>query len=386
MAEEAKNQSEKSFYARCSPMRTLAAVCDPAFYVEPPADWYLAVGDIESSTRAVETGRHPDVNFAAAGMITALTNLCGPIPFQFGGDGAIALLPPDHAAAARRELARARRFVRQDLDLNLRVGLISLAELKENGGAVLVGRYEPTNGNACGQFLGNGIDLFEQALKGRGDETLRQHGLINEGEDDGEPSNLTGLSCRWNPLRSIKGRIVSLVTRGSDPASLHRALLRIAGLDILKAASQESLSVRFPPKGLMREARARRDGRSLPAAVLKVTVETILSFVSFNWNIRIGGFDPARYRRELLSNLIDFSRCGDAFNIVFDCPMDRIEPLRAYLQAEAAADRLRFGMHVSETALMTCLVKAADEGLHVHFADGGGGGFTRAARALKRTA
>ena len=38
---------------------------------------------------------------------------------------------------------------------------------------------------------------------------------------------------------------------------------------------------------------------------------------------------------------------------------------------------------VSDTALMTCLVTSETEGLHVHFVDGGGGGYTSAARQLK---
>ena len=44
---------------------------------------------------------------------------------------------------------------------------------------------------------------------------------------------------------------------------------------------------------------------------------------------------------------------------------------------------LRYGMNVSDTALMTCLVTSTNEGLHVHFVDGGGGGYTNAAKSLK---
>jgi len=44
---------------------------------------------------------------------------------------------------------------------------------------------------------------------------------------------------------------------------------------------------------------------------------------------------------------------------------------------------LRYGMNVSQTALMTCLVTAASGGLHVHFVDGGDGGHTSAAKTMK---
>jgi Protein of unknown function (DUF3095) len=43
-------------------------------------------------------------------------------------------------------------------------------------------------------------------------------------------------------------------------------------------------------------------------------------------------------------------------------------------------------MHVSQTALMTCLVTSPTESLHVHFVDGGDGGYTSAAKTLKAQA
>ncbi len=366
-------------------MRLPSEVLESRFFAPAPADWLVAIGDIQSSTKAVEDGRHAEVNFTAAGMITALTNLCGPLPFQFGGDGAVALLPPAFEASARRELARLRRFARDDMGLALRVGLATVAAIEGFGGQIRVGRYEPTPGNGCCHFAGDGIDLFERSLKGRGDAELQRISDIAEADDDGLACDLTGLSCRWNPLRSVKGRIVTLVTRGADAAQLYAALSRIAGLDRLSVAGPDSLSLRWPPKGLMREARARRGAGSLWRATLDVLVEALIAYVCFVTGIRMGGFDPARYRREVLSNLIDFSRCGDAFNIVFDCPLDRVEAVRRHLEDEAAAGRLRFGMTVSEFALMTCLVRAAAEGQHVHFADGGEGGYTRAATDLKKT-
>src|ERR1700689_4367276 len=101
---------QDSFYARLAPMRSAASVLDARNYVPAPADWWLAVSDIRGSTAAVAEGRHADVNFAAAAMIAALTHLCGPIPYQFGGDGAVALVPPENVEAAKRVLARARGF------------------------------------------------------------------------------------------------------------------------------------------------------------------------------------------------------------------------------------------------------------------------------------
>lgn len=372
-----------NFYQAVAPMTTTAAVFEPERYVRAPDDWLVALGDIEGSTAAVEAGRHSAVNYVAASLVTALTNLCGPIPFQFGGDGAVALVPPELAAQARRELARNRGFAARDCGLRLRVGLVSVAQLTARGADLLVGRYEPTPGNAQAQFLGSAIALLERAIKERGDPALARLAAVGEAEDDGELPDLTGLSCRWDPIRPRRGKMLSLVIQGAPHGAMHATLLRLAGLDSLRVAELASLDVHWPPRNLWLEARARRGRAPLLLSAARVLAESLASTLLFRWKLRLGRFDPERYRREMLANLFDFSRSGETFSLVFDCPEERIAVIRRTLEAEAADGALRFGMHVSDYAVVTCLVNSASEGLHVHFADGGDGGYTRAASELK---
>jgi spermidine synthase len=68
---------------------------------------------------------------------------------------------------------------------------------------------------------------------------------------------------------------------------------------------------------------------------------------------------------------------------VFDCPADRVAALRDYLDRRADKGELTYGLHISDHAVMTCLVASADDNQHVHFIDGGDGGYTRAATQLK---
>ncbi len=245
-----------TFYDALEPIHAPERIFDMKYYVRAPDEWFLAVSDIQGSTAAVEAGRHSDVNFAAAAMIAALKNLCGPIPYQFGGDGAVALIPPQHAVQARRVLAQTRRFARQEFGLDLRVGVAPLSELTKRGSEVLVGRYEPAPSSSYAVFMGDGVDLMESSIKGRRDDSLAQASLIDFSEDDGEPPDLTGLSCRWTPLRAARGKMVSLVVRGADHGALHMELTRLAGVPALNAASLESLQARWPPRGLVREAKS----------------------------------------------------------------------------------------------------------------------------------
>ena len=96
----------------------------------------------------------------------------------------------------------------------------------------------------------------------------------------------------------------------------------------------------------------------------------------------VGGFDPQRYQLEIRSNT-DFCKHDRTLCCVIDCALPRIEAIRRHVEACATAQRFDWGMNVSDTALMTCLVTSETEGLHVHFVDGGGGGYTTAAMQLK---
>ena len=371
----------ESFYARLPPIRSAAEALDERLYAPAPADWLLAFSDIRGSTAAVAAGRHADVNFCAAAMIAALSNALGSIPYQFGGDGAVALVPPEHGASARTILARARRFAKREFGLELRVAIVPVAALEAHGARLTVGRYEPLPGSVYALFHGDALALLESAAKGTGDAKLAALAAIGD-EDDGEPPNLTGLSCRWTPIKSARGRMVSLVLRASDHKRLHDELAQIAGVPRLNAVELGGLNARWPPAGLVREARARRGKVPLALMVPVVALETLVAWIVVRNRLKVGNFDAARYMGEVAQSAIDFARAGDTFCLVFDCPADRIEAVRARLEAGVRSGELRYGMQVSDHAVMTCLV-ASTEGAHVHFVDGGDGGYTSAATQLK---
>ena len=361
---------------------------DKSQYRPAPDDWALVVTDIVDSTTAIASGRHKTVNFVAATAIAALKNLCAPapIPFLFGGDGAVVMVPPQHAAQARRELARVRGLAAREFGLALRVGLASVHELRRLGSDVLVGRYEPSPGNSFGVFLGGGVGRLEAAVRGRGDAELNDRAAIPETLDDGAPADLSGLSCRWDTLHSRRGKMVTLILHGAaDPGDIYATVMRLAGQEgDPRPVRLDTLSTRWPPHGFMLEARARRRGGSLALSVVRLLGATLLAWLALERGRPTGGFDPDRYRREVTTNT-DFCKHDETVCFVIDCALDCIGPIKAYVDRCASGNALRYGMNVSDTALMTCLVTSTNEGLHVHFVDGGGGGYTNAAKHLKAT-
>lgn len=377
------------FFAGLPLLATSRDTFDGGQYRKAPDDWEVAVTDIVDSTGAIAKGRHKTVNFVAATGIAALRNLCAPIriPFLFGGDGAVIMVPPEYATKARTELARVRGMAARDFEMTMRVGLVAVKELRRLGRDVLVGRYEPSPGNSFGVFLGGGVGLLEDSIRGRGSNDLAALAEVPAALDDGAPVDLEGLSCRWDTLQSARGAMLTLILQGgTDLGDVHAHVAALAGPDAqTRPVRQDTLKVRWPPADFLLEAKARRRGGSLMLWACRVLIDTLVARILLARAKPTGNFDPQRYRAEMVTNT-DFCKHDETVCLVIDCPHAAIEAIRSYLERVGPARGIRYGIHVSQTALMTCLVTSAADSLHVHFVDGGSGGYTSAASSLKSAA
>ena len=79
----------------------------------------------------------------------------------------------------------------------------------------------------------------------------------------------------------------------------------------------------------------------------------------------------------------DYRKFDDALRMTVDCSSHQLEELQAICAREAVAGRIYYGIHVSDSAIMTCFVQSVKEGQHIHFIDGGSGGYAMAAKQLK---
>ena len=152
MAAAVTDPSTSGFFAGLPLIDDPRACFDAHRYRPAPDDWALAVTDIVDSTGAIANGQHKTVNFVAAMGIAALRNLCAPtrIPFLFGGDGAVVMVPPERIEPARVELARVRGTAQREFQMTLRAGLVVVNvnpqytapelehQLKDSGAAAVV--------------------------------------------------------------------------------------------------------------------------------------------------------------------------------------------------------------------------------------------------------
>lgn len=127
-------------------------VADRSAYISLPANWQVGIADVVNSSEAIAAGRYKSVNFAGAATIGALSNaLGGKIPlFAFGGDGAHFAVPPGQAAAASTALSQVSAWAKRELNLEMRVGMIGINDIRLFGFEVGVAYWQASSNTKYG--------------------------------------------------------------------------------------------------------------------------------------------------------------------------------------------------------------------------------------------
>jgi DUF3095 family protein len=376
------------FFESLPILRDFKRVMDPGLFAPLPDDWMVGVADIMQSTKAIAENRYKAVNMAGAAVIVAITNALGErdFPFVFGGDGASFAVAPEAAAAARQALAETATWVKEDLDLNLRIGMVPVADIRAHSLDVRVARYAPSENISIAMFSGGGIAWADTAMK-RGEIAVTP-------APPGAHPDLSGLSCRYEEIPASRGVVLSLVvapTPGASAEAFRAALEHIANIveqtpDASRPVLGQRLRVTWPPAGADLEARAsRRTGESVRARKIKVLVWTFFYFLIMRLRIKVGGFSPTKYTSEVVDNS-DFRKFDDSLRMVLDCTPELANEIERHLADSAAKKIVRYGTHRQQAAMMTCFTPSPTKSNHVHFIDGAMGGYAMAASALKESA
>ncbi|MBZ6076105.1 DUF3095 domain-containing protein [Microvirga puerhi] len=373
------------FYDGLPVFDRFSRLTDPSLYIALPSDWVLGLADIVRSTDAIAAGRYKEVNTAAAAVIAAVANaLHGhDFPFVFGGDGANFALPPEKIDLARKALTTVAAWVRDDFDLHLRIALVPVSEIRAAGYDVRVARFAASPDVSYAMFVGGGMAYAEREMKAG-------HFALQPGEQGAHP-DLTGLSCRFDEIPAIHGVILSLIvvpTEDVRPADFSRLIGNILSLAEDRKGAQRPIpaggpTLSTPFKGFAMEAKALSGTRKPSlATTLTLGIRRLISFAIFRLGIRIGGFDPNRYTRQLVENT-DFRKFDDGLRMTLDCTPALADRMEAMLRDAQAQGIARYGLHRQDSALMTCFVPSATRSDHIHFVDGAMGGYAMAAQALK---
>ena len=376
----------ETFYGSIRVFRGFTRLMEPSLYLSLPDDWTVGVADIVESTKAIAAKRYKAVNMAGAAVIAAVTNALDgrEFPFVFGGDGASFAVSPDDLARAREALAATATWVKEDLDLLMRVALVPVAAIRAQGVDVRVARFGPSPNLSYAMFSGGGLGWAEAAMK-RGEFAVLA-------APPGTQPDLSGLSCRFEEIPTTRGLILSVLvvpTSGADPLAFRKVIEDVIDLvekspDAGRPVPPGGPPLKWPPQGIDYEARAARGG---PLAARRAVVLglTLWAYFVMRFGIKVGNFVPKNYVQQVVENS-DFRKYDDGLRMVLDCSEELRGALTERLAAAANTGIVRYGLHAQDAAMMTCFTPSVMRADHVHFIDGARGGYASAATALKAMA
>jgi len=347
---------------------------------------------VVNSTAAIKSGEYKNVNVLGAMAIIGLLNAAGKIefPFVFGGDGASLLIPPSLLPAARQVLHAAKNRAREFFNLSLRVGIVPVERVIADGFSIGVARLVVSEHFTQAVFTGGGLSRAEQLVK----QSPDGHSYELPDDPTVTDADFSGLECRWNPVRSEKGEIVSLlikVTGRSEQAKneLYReAIAKIESIFGERAgycpATEATLTLTSDEKDLQAELQAKHGHRPAWMQWLCLRLflfQNRLGTLFFGKPMRFAGMDWRDYKKIVIQNT-DHQKFDDMIRMVISCSTSNRQKFEEYLREQRSMGRLNYGLHITDSALLTCLVFDRLN-RHFHFVDGSNGGYALAARAMK---
>ena len=361
---------------------------DPGHYARLGDEWSLAVADVVGSTKLAAAGRDRDVNFVAGGAVAVLGEAVrrpgDVVACQFGGDGAIAAVPPERMDATKAALGALAFWAKAEYGIDLRVGLVPVSALRAAGFDVFAALQDFGDDNAFGLFLGDGVVAADAWVKAEPRWSVTPQ--------EGPLPGLEGLSCRWRPVPPHRGTILCVI---ADPMAKGEAGLvtlgrLLADLDAIvptRDAAPLGDGSRLEPKGLPSfhslwlEAKAQPRGKRFARVVTAVAGALIIRLGHLLGG-RIGSVDVELYRRGMAERS-DYRKAAGGPRFVLDVTQGEAEKIEALLARYEAAGEIRFGTARADATTITCLVGDFMADRHVHFVDGAGLGFWRAAEVMK---
>lgn len=357
--------------------------CASKHYYSAPDDWFVVLTDVRGSTEAIESGRYKDVNMVGAACISASVNVCAgiDIPYVFGGDGATLLIPASCVNDVKKELLAVSHLAEKFHDLSLRVGVIPVSEITKRHKTFSVAKYIMPTGACIAMFGGGGAVLADEILKNEPD-------FLIDRDEEVSPPNLEGLSCRWKPIPSRKGIMLSLLVMSLSGES-QDDIYNDINVFINKALDEDdspvhhdNIAYKWPTLSTLKQAQMVWCQRNVIENIARHVFEICLFNIMNKFGLALPGLNVPAYKEDMIVNS-DYRKFDDMLRMVVDCSQEQASKIELYLEKKYRAGEVVYGIHRSDTALMTCFVSSLDKDGHVHFIDGNDGGYAYAAKEMK---
>jgi Protein of unknown function (DUF3095) len=347
-----------------------------------PGNWHIVITDVKNSTAAIQNGLHETINLVATGSIVAVLNIAYrsnlTVPFFFGGDGATFIIPSTILDAAMLALHLHRQNTKENFDLDLRVGHVPVADIYQEEYTLNISKLRISVLFYIPVLLGDGLIYAEKKIKG-------PDYIFAELPATKVELDLSGMQCRWDrikpPANSFK--VVSLLVIACE--GVKQSL-------VFKKVMESVDAIYGSPQNRQ------------PISVGKLKLKATLTKIGLEMRARMGGFKPfylllnwtktaigyfyfkTKKGKVYLHNLVNMSDTliiDGKINTVISGTTQQRELLEAALNKIESDGEILYGLYVSNESVMSCYVRDLKDG-HIHFVDGAGGGYTKAAGVIKQ--
>lgn len=370
------------FYHKISSFNNFIQFTEEEHYHDVPDDWTLIMSDIVSSTELFDKGAYKLINMIGVSTIVAASNALKTLdfPMVFGGDGATVLVPSEKVDIVKSYLAATIHNSLNEFKVKIRIGCISIAEIKKNGLAIQVAKFALPGGPYISFLRGDGLDWFEKKIKS-------DCYLINEDSSVNIAEVMSGLSCRWAPVHNTQGVILTLIIKpvdqNCDSKDLYNLIKNIDSVVALNDPKSNPISLAKMSLGNFDTEAKIENKLTQSASVSKIKFKMFLTIIMKFFNIKIDGIGLRNYLYDNASHS-DFKKYDGTVKLVIDCSIDQKDKILNLLQDSFLSGKIIYGFAQSESALLTCFVKKYSQGQHIHFVDGNNGGYTLASKRLKQ--
>tara|TARA_R100000935_G_scaffold42932_2_gene65337 strand:- start:6203 stop:7354 length:1152 start_codon:yes stop_codon:yes gene_type:complete len=348
-----------------------------------PEDWYAIAADIKNSTAAVNKGNHNQVNLVATGSVIAILNLAYSknisIPFFFGGDGATMLIPEELLESSMAALNQHRLNTLQNFGFELKIGSVSIKEIYNNNISLEISKVQISDILNIPVVLGNGLQYAESKIKADFSTEEIESTLPNI-------LNLEGMECKWDKINPPEPNqeVVSLIVIAcinEDPSKIFSEVLK--NIDTIYGAPHRRKPISV--KRLKLKANLRKLNDEMRAKLGRYDGFYLLKnwFTTTFGKFYIKNTTSGKNYLQKLVELTDTLTLDGRINTVITGTKTQRESLKTYLNHLEKKGQIKYGLHVSEQSVMSCYVRDMKKDDHIHFVDGAGGGYTKAANQLK---
>lgn len=377
-------KSNSQFYSELTEYRqsTGSLLQKEELFADVPSDWHVILTDILDSTQSINSGKHEVVNLIATGSIIAVLNIAHEakitIPFFFGGDGATLLVPSEILEDCLNALNEHQHNSFDNFDLFLRVGNMLVSEVYEKGYKLKLAKGKINEHLSIPVILGGGLHYVERIIKGENDSYKSPEVLKNI-------LNLEGMECRWDRIKPPQDQheILCLLVNAcdrDDQGPVYKKVLekieKIYGSHKKRSPiSIAGLSLNATLDRINSEMKIKHGSRNFKF-FLKRTFSTAVGKFYLRFN------EEGQEYLNTLIELTDTLVLDGRLNTVISGLKTQHDELEKFLNKMESDGEIQFGTHRSKESIMSCYVRDRKD-QHIHFVDGGDGGYTKAAGVLK---